>query len=132
MHHLEPETHAQALKEINRVLKPNGVFWISTQTPHQHMNGFWWTPLIPKAAAAIASRFSGTIEFENQLKTAGLTVVSTEQPKDTLLADKFYLKESGPDEKIWRGCDSTWSKATKEELEAGQDWWRNKVKEGKA
>jgi ubiquinone/menaquinone biosynthesis C-methylase UbiE len=65
MHHLEPATHAKALKEIYRVLKKGGVFWMSTQTPHQHMNGFWWTPLIPKAAAEIAARFSGTIEFEN-------------------------------------------------------------------
>lgn len=48
LHHLSPDTHGMALSEIVRVLRPGGTFWISTQTPHQHMDGFWWAPIIPQ------------------------------------------------------------------------------------
>lgn len=51
LHHLAPDTHSTALAEIARVLRPGGACWISTQTPHQHMEGFWWTPLIPRVTA---------------------------------------------------------------------------------
>ena len=58
LHHLTPQTHSQALSEISRVLKPGGTFWISTQTPIQHMEGFWWAPLIPQASATVSSPIS--------------------------------------------------------------------------
>lgn len=50
LHHLTPDTHTTALSEIVRVLRPGGTFWISTQTPHQHMEGFWWAPIIPQVS----------------------------------------------------------------------------------
>lgn len=80
LHHLTPDTHPQALAGIARVLKKGGAFWLSTQTPHQHMAGFWWAPLVPQAAAQLAARFPGPAIFERQLLDAGLKQTVVDVP----------------------------------------------------
>lgn len=132
LHHLEPETHVQALSEMTRVLKSGGALWMSTQTPHQHMGGFWWTPIIPKASAFVAARFSGLPELTAQLKAAGLKDVQSTSPAEPLVAHPNYLVVDGPFDEVFRKCDSTWAAATTEELKAGQDWWRSVIDAGDA
>ena len=124
LHHLTPDTHDTALSEISRVLKPGGTFWISTQTPHQHMDGFWWTPLIPQAAAICSARFPSIEMFKNMLANAGLEMVEVDIPEDPLVQLDAYLELEGPFSEQFRNSDSTWALATEEELEAGLQWWR--------
>jgi len=38
------------------------------------MNGFWWTPIIPQAAATLAARFPGVPLFQSMLQKAGLVM----------------------------------------------------------
>ena len=132
LHHLTPDTHETALSEIVRVLKPGGTFWISTQTPHQHMDGFWWTPIIPQASAIVAARFNGEPLFTAQLEAAGLTGVTWDVPDVPLMSLEAYGDIQGPFSKVFRDGDSTWSAATEEELEAGLAWWKSVVDAGEA
>jgi hypothetical protein len=115
-----------------RVLRPGGALWLQTQTPHQHMEGFWWTPIIPRAAAVLAARFAGPPELAAQLQEAGFAAVASEVPPETLVSAPFYLDPHGPFEETFRNGDSTWSLATPSELEAGLKWWRTVVDAGGA
>ena len=49
------------------------------------MDGFWWTPIIPVAAATLAARFAGQPLFNAQLKAAGFGHVSWVVPSQTLV-----------------------------------------------
>ena len=80
IHHLTPDTHEQAIANIARVLKPGGTFWINTTTPHQAMNGFWWTQIVPNAACRVAARFTPHPVFKVQLANSGLSTVSIDIP----------------------------------------------------
>ena len=132
LHHLEPEDHNQVLQQIARVLAPGGALWMSTQTPHQHMDGFWWTPLIPKASAKVAARFPGLPELTKAMTSAGFASISTHVPAETLISPPHYLVRDGPFDEIFRNCDSTWSAATDDELQSGLDWWRDMIDSGSA
>lgn len=132
LHHLNPDKHTFALAEIIRVLKEGGVFWINTQTPHQHMDGFWWTPIIPQASSIVASRFNGEPTFISQLEKAGFNVLSWDINEETLMTYKEYSDIMGPFSKIYRDGDSTWSVASDEELRTGLEWWKNEIKHGRA
>jgi len=132
LHHLDVTTHATALSNMARVLKKGGALWLQTQTPHQHMNGFWWTPIIPKASALVAARFSGLPELTEQMSTAGFSTVSSAIPDEPLVAPPYYLVKEGPFNSVFRAADSTWSAATEEELVAGQKWWQGIVDAGQA
>eukprot|EP00937_MAST-01D_sp_MAST-1D-sp2_P000474 g474.t1 len=132
LHHLEPEVHRHVLEQISRVIAPGGAFWMSTQTPHQHMDGFWWTPLIPKASAKVAARFSGLPELTRTMSEAGFASCGSHVPAETLISPPHYLVRDGPFDEIFRNCDSTWSAATDDELQSGLDWWRGMIDSGSA
>jgi ubiquinone/menaquinone biosynthesis C-methylase UbiE len=132
LHHLDSDVHEQALAQMSRVLPSGGALWLSTQTPHQHMNGFWWTPIIPKAAALVAARFSGLHELTAQLMGAGFADISAVAPPETLVTAPHYLQAFGPFDDVFRNCDSTWAAATSSELKAGQTWWRSVIDAGGA
>ena len=58
-----------ALAEVHRVLKPGGAFIVSTQDPKQHIDGFWWSTIVPGAARTLASRFPPVTELVERLVT---------------------------------------------------------------
>jgi len=61
-----------------------------------------------------------------------MEVVKTDIPSQPLIEESFYLDIEGPTKDVFRNGDSTWSKATAEELEAGLAWWKTMLAEGKA
>ena len=135
LHHLAPDTHADAFAEVVRVLKPGGTFWLSTQTPHQHMDGFWWTPIVPQSSAILAARFQGLHVLQGQLADAGLVLTDITVPSSPLVRDEAYLDVEGPFQERWRNANSTFLLASRElgeELERGLRWWRRKIDDGDA
>ena len=132
LHHLEKHTHHKVLSEIYRVLKKDGIFWISTQTPEQHLSGFWWSQLIPQASLKLANRFPGKITFTNQLKKTGFTNIEWNIPNEPLIDIKAYIDINGPFSEIYRNCDSTWSLASLEEINNGLKWWKYMIDNNKA
>ena len=88
------------------------------------MDGFWWAPIIPQAAATLAARFPGAPLFHKQLLDAGLKVRESSIPSEPLIELNAYRNPMAPFEEQFRNCDSTWSLATDEELSSGLAWWK--------
>lgn len=138
IHHLETSATLKSwvnvrktFAEVARVLKPNGVFFLSTQTPEQHaQGGFWWSELIPAAAETLAARFPTLPAIEEMLAAQGLGEMRSSVPCDPLVCKELYLDVEGPFKESFRNGDSTWSLATPEELEKGQAWLREKIDKG--
>ena len=124
IHHLTPDSHQTAITAIGKVLKPGGTFWIQTSTPHQEMNGFWWTILIPNAASRVAERMTAIPVFQKQIKEATLTTISIDVPLEPLMRKDLYLDANAPFNETFRNSDSTWSLASEEELQSGLEWWK--------
>ena len=53
-------------------------------------------------------------------------------PDESLMPLDKYLDKEGPFSIDYRKCDSTWALADEEELNAGLEWWRKQIDEGKA
>jgi ubiquinone/menaquinone biosynthesis C-methylase UbiE len=115
----------RAFKEINRVLKPSGVFVLNTSTPEQQRDAFWWLSLFPKASEAQCTRFPSLEILKAHFKAAGLELNadSVTVPLDrSLMADHKYLEHGvkGGFMPEYRDGDSSWSMAENfGELEEG-------------
>ena len=126
------EAVALAASEVSRCLKPGGVWVISTQTPEQHEQGFWWAPVVPNAAKALAQHFPSMNLLKDMLKKAGFSSFSTVVPPEPLVDLALYLDIEGPFSQEFRNADSTWSLATETELEQGLAKLRAKIDDGSA
>jgi ubiquinone/menaquinone biosynthesis C-methylase UbiE len=115
------------LKEILRVLAPGGAFVVNTQGPDQHVQGFWWSPIVPKAAERLARRLPPITWYVEHMKSSGWVHVETTVPPEPLIRTEYYLNAEGPFLVDFRNGDSTWSLATAEELEAGLAWYRKEI-----
>jgi len=129
----------QALKEGQRVLKPSGRLIISTSTPAQQRDAFWWLSLFPKASEKICDRFPPLETLVAKLASAGLVVdsdgiiVPLSRP---LMAPDRYLN-GGIDlafDSAYRACDSSWEMvaAHPEEFQAGLAQIRKMKEDGTA
>ena len=132
LHHLSMDMQAKALANVQRALKPGGVFWTSSMTPEQVTHGFWFSPLIPQGSALLASKFPGIPLLKRQLTKAGFKLISIDASKETLFSLEQYLNIQGPFDEHYRRSISMWSLATKEELEAGLIWWKEQIDLGLA
>lgn len=135
LHHLDQDTTnfpnvGKTCKEVSRILKPGGVWIISTGTPEQSLNGFWWAPIIPKALETISKRFPSLETLTRLLGEAGMEVVKTHVPTETLVPPELYLNLEGAFTAEYRASDSSWSLASDEELAAGLATLRAKLDAG--
>eukprot|EP00736_Rhodelphis_marinus_P010832 Rmarinus@m.2644 len=118
------EMLGKAFKEINRVLKPNGVLVVNTSTRRQMREGFWWSALIPEGLERTLTRFVVEDFDDNTLKrltkAANFRFGGQTIPLEaTLQREKTYFDVKGPMSKVYRDGDSTWSQASDEELSQG-------------
>ena len=119
-----------ACGEVSRVLKPGGVWMISTQTPQQHVDGFWWSPVVPTAAATLAKHFPPLPLLRELLERAGFDSFEAVVPPVPLVREDLYLDIEAPFSQLFRNADSTWSLATDDELAAGLKMLREKIEKG--
>jgi len=138
LHHLETggdlsfPNVAAASREVFRCLRPGGSWIIQCQTPEQHVDGFWWSPIVPVAAAKLATRFPSLVKFEELCRAAGFNEFDSEIPSEPLVRLDMYLDLEGPFDERFRNADSTWSLATEAELESGLTMLRRKIDNGTA
>lgn len=133
LHHLDdPNRHPRwenankALSEIYRVLKPGGVFTLSTTDPQQ-MDAYWWAELIPSAVQMMSSRLPKVEWLRTRLEAIGFQNIETIVSSQIYMPLDTYLDIEGPFKQEFRDGDSTWSLATPEELNQGLDWLRKKI-----
>lgn len=132
LHHINSKNINKAFSEVNRVLKPGGTIWIQTQTPQQHVEGFWWSPIIHKASTDLAMRFYNIQILEKKLEKMGLFIKDIDIPNEPLIYIDKYRDKYGPFCEIYRGCDSTWSLATIDDIKTGLQWWKYMIDKGYA
>ena len=138
LHHLE-KGGAQdfanvtlASQEVFRCLRPGGSWIVQTQTPEQHLDGFWWAPVVPDAALTLSKHFAPLPRFEAICRGAGFGEFSSAIPPEPLVRLDKYLDIEGPFNQAFRNADSTWSLASEAELEAGLKMLRAKIDAGEA
>jgi ubiquinone/menaquinone biosynthesis C-methylase UbiE len=130
--------HKKSFQEIYRVLKPGGCFVLSTSTPEQQRDAFWWLPLFPKAGEAQCARFPPLDVLKAHMQEAGLefnadsVAVPLHRP---LMAEHKYLEHGVKCAfvKEYRDGDSSWSMAENYgELEAGLKKLQDMIDKGTA
>jgi ubiquinone/menaquinone biosynthesis C-methylase UbiE len=100
LHHLERGGGADftnvglACAEVCRCLRPGGAWLIQTQTPQQHVDGFWWAPVIPNAAQTLAKHFPTLPKLEALCRSAGFSDFTSVIPPEPLVRIDAYLGES--------------------------------------
>jgi ubiquinone/menaquinone biosynthesis C-methylase UbiE len=122
VHHFSPEGNytvlRDAFKEIFRVLKPGGTFFLNHSTPEQVRDGFWWTGLMPKVTEAKCVEGGKAAALEvvlTLMREAGFAVTQSSAVVPvhaTLMHEDKYLKGYGLEgafEKSYRDGDSDWS-----------------------
>ena len=119
-----------ASKEIFRCLRPGGCWVVQTQTPLQHINGFWWSPIIPNAAYKLSKRFPTKEKFKLICKNVGFKKFESDIPSETLVKINKYLDIEGPFNENFRNSDSTWSLAEEDELNNGLIMFRSIINTG--
>jgi len=110
------------LSEAARVARPGGSkFWLQTQMKEQHINGFWWAPLIARANLELAERFPSLDFIKDVLTAGGMQDFEVRIPPESLINEKYYLDPEGPLRAEFRNGDSNWALVTEEELKAVHD-----------
>jgi len=127
-----------AFNEVFRVLRSGGVFHISTSSPEQQRDAFWWMALFPQATKKMMARFPPIETILACLKDAGFIVdgdsISVPLGR-ALMADDRYLEKGveGAFDVNYRNGDSSWSMAENcGELEEGLQQLRKMLEEGTA
>jgi len=104
----------QSFKETYRVLKPGGMLVISTSTPEQQRDAFWWLSLFPRSSTAVCKRFPPLDVLQAHLEEAGFdfNADSVAVPLlRSLMHQDRYLEHGvkGAFMPEYRAGDSSWS-----------------------
>jgi len=122
LHHLDPrgtiefEQLRVALKEAERVLRPNGLIMINTSSRLQMRHGFWYLELVPEARQQGVDHMVDTNDLKRFLNESGFDLVSRTVPLDCVLQGESFYDCCGPVSAEWRSGDSIWSLASADEL----------------
>lgn len=123
IHHLENEDTIKTyehtrlfIKEAMRVIKNKGYLILNISTHEQLRDGFWFYSLIPEATNKILEKHIPLTKLRKILLEEGFIIDSYITPVDTVLQGEKYFDTLGPFDKTYRDGDSTWSLATKQEL----------------
>ena len=122
LHHVGDEEggswseHEKVFSEYARVLRPGGVLVVNTCSQRQLTQGYWYYPLIPKAAEQLRRRYAPLAVIEQIAAAEGLSVTGRFVPVDVPIQGSAYLDGSGPLRASWRLGDSTWSLAGEREM----------------
>lgn len=120
----------QALAQARDVLRPGGLLIISHSMQHQMHDAYWWADLIPEAMTRIAQRFISRPALEQMVRDIGLEYGGAIVPLDEVLQARNYLNIEGPMSEHWRSGDSTWTLATRQELNIGLIRLRSMIADG--
>lgn len=125
---------ASSTKEAFRVLKPGGVYIISTRSKepsYDHL--YWYSVLAPKAVKKMEERVPSREDCVKALTDSGFTVSLACTPKyDSIMNVKHYYDPRGVFSEAWRRGESWWSLVDKEELESLQNAMKEKIENGTA
>ncbi|EDV28144.1 Malonyl-[acyl-carrier protein] O-methyltransferase [Trichoplax sp. H2] len=118
LHHLSGglPTLKDFFREINRVLKNNGMVIVNFTTKEQ-IDSYWYMDLIPRAKQLCIDRCYTLDDVSSILTQVGLVVEDIYTIYDTLQQKEIYLDPTGPLSSSYRHGDSTWSKASEQELQ---------------
>lgn len=121
VHHFDSANGFAQLKalfaEVNRVLRPGGVFSLNTCSEVQLDKGYWYYDLIAPAAERIKARYMPMDELVAGLKGVGFQQIKRFVPTDEVLQGDAYFDLTGPLHAQWRSGDSTFALLSGEELE---------------
>ena len=137
IHHLPNDNNFEllylSLKETHRILKNNGVCIINTTTEEQHRHGFWWAPIISEAINKMCTKFPMKKEndknFLNSVRDIGFTFMGYDLITEPLQGES-YFDTNGPFKTEFRNGDSSWSQATKKELDDGLKKYQELINNG--
>jgi len=124
LHHLDAPGDSgfpllrRAVAELARVLKPGGVLVCNHCGQHQLRDGYWYSALVPQAAAAFRARFMPIEALREVMAEAGLSHRGCFAPLDAVCQGAAYFDGRGPLDPAWRAGDSLWALASAEELGA--------------
>jgi ubiquinone/menaquinone biosynthesis C-methylase UbiE len=126
LHHLNDEESAlhdyptmhEVFREFQRLLVPGGGLIINTSSHRQLADGFWWAALIPEAVQRISKRFPDIDTLTELLSQYDFEIETISIPYDEVLQQENYLNPEGPLNAAHRDGDSTWSLASKNELDS--------------
>lgn len=118
LHHLSGgvPTLLQFFVEIKRTLKDKGMIIINFTTKEQ-IDSFWYMDLIPRAKQLCIDHCFTLDQVRTTLTQAGLIVDDVHILYDTLQQQDIYLDPAGPLSISYRNGDSTWGKATPQEVQ---------------
>lgn len=123
LHHLNDDEAAGwpvvrgVVRELARVLRPQGVLIINICSQEQIRHGWWYMALIPEAMERMRQRHIPIETLQDIIIDCGLNPSGCFVPVDGVMQGRHYFDGRGPLDDRWRGGDSIWAMVSEDRLE---------------